>query len=85
MFDVDANALGRVAALTFDASGALDSALVDVGGWDVGGWLVGDTRRVALPFDDLEVFRSDVAVRVYADRSREEIDAMPRHEAPESD
>ncbi|TVQ57912.1 MAG: PRC-barrel domain containing protein [Rhodobacteraceae bacterium] len=80
VFDVDGDAVGRVAALVFDDAGAVEAAVVDVGGWALGGWIVGDARRVAVPFDAFEAFSDDAEMRLYADIAREEFEAMPRYE-----
>ncbi len=69
--------VGTVSELLLDAGGAIDKAVIDVGGFM--GW---GAHPVAMSYDDLRVLRSDDGsdVRVYIDATKEKLEALPKFE-----
>ena len=77
VYDGNDESIGSVGELLLSADGAIDAAIVDIGGF-----LGIGTHSVALDFDELQVMRqadgSDV--RVYIDQTRENLEQRPAHE-----
>ncbi len=69
--------IGEISELLLTADGKLDRAVIDVGG------LLGiGERPVALPMADLDIVQAESGdeIRVYINKSQEELEAMPEYE-----
>lgn len=70
--------IGTIAELVLDESGQTQEVVVDIGGF-----LGIGAKSVALPMSDVELVQADDGdeVRGYVTMTREELEALPEHEA----
>lgn len=69
--------IGAISDLVVTADGKISQAIIDVGGF-----LGMGARSVSMKFDELTVLRETDGhdLRVYIDATKEQLEAMPRHE-----
>src|SRR5690606_5562485 len=77
VYDGNDESIGSVGELLLDANGAIEAAVVDIGGF-----LCIATHSVALDFDELQIMRAadGTDVRVYIDEPRETLEQRPAHD-----
>lgn len=77
VYDANDDSIGNIGELILSADGAVDKAVVDVGGF-----LGIGVHSVALDFDELQIMRAadGAEVRVYIDQTRENLEQRPAFE-----
>ena len=79
VYDGNDERIGEVGELVLTPEGQVNQVVIDVGGF-LG---IGE-KPVALPMDQVDILRQDGGddLRVYLPQTKEELDALPRFEAP---
>lgn len=77
VYDLNDENIGNIDELILAEDGAIDRAVVDVGGF-----LGMGEHSVEMPFDALQVMANEDGsdVRVYVDQTREQLEQMPEHD-----
>ena len=75
VYGINDDRIGEIGELVMSEDGMLDEAIIDVGGF-----LGLGEKPVAVPFDNLQILRSDNDVRIYIDATQEQLEGLPDYE-----